>query len=56
MVEKVKTRKAKNKEGRDKRAALLKTDKEYAKKYFEGKSKRAAEKKSSFRKKKNKKK
>lgn len=49
-------RKKKRTEGRKKRALKLKTDKEFAKQYFEGKSKRSAEKKSAFRKKKSKKK
>lgn len=43
-------------EGRKKRALKLKTDKEFAAKYFEAKSKRANDKKSAFRKKKSKKK
>lgn len=43
-------------EGRKKRNLKLKTDKEFAKGYFEGKAKRAADKKSAFRKKKSKKK
>jgi len=42
--------------GRKKRSLKLKTDKEFAKQYFEGKSKRSTEKKSAFRKKKNRKK
>jgi hypothetical protein len=42
--------------GRNKTAAKLKTDKEFAKGFFEGKSKRALEKKAAFRKKKTKKK
>jgi hypothetical protein len=49
-------RKKKKVEGRKKRAVKLKSDKEFAKQYFEGKSKRAADKKSAFRKKKSKKK
>ena len=49
-------RKAKKKVGRQKRVAKLKTDKEFAKTYFAGRSKRATDKKSSFRKKKSKKK
>jgi len=40
------------KKGRDKRKAKMKTDVEYKKKVFEGKSKRATEKKAAFRKKK----
>ncbi|MEK6707174.1 MAG: hypothetical protein AABZ06_15465 [Bdellovibrionota bacterium] len=43
-------------DGRKKRKLKLKTDKEYSKAYFEAKSKRSAEKKSAFRKKKSKKK
>ncbi|HLE00681.1 MAG TPA: hypothetical protein VJB59_10510 [Bdellovibrionota bacterium] len=39
-------------EGRKKRALKLKTDKEFAKKFFEAKSKRSTDKKSAFRKKK----
>ncbi len=42
--------------GRKKRTLKLKTDKEFAKTYFEAKSKRSTEKKSAFRKKKSKKK
>lgn len=38
--------------GRSKRKLRLKTDKEFAKAYFEGRSKRAADKKSAYRKKK----
>ena len=38
--------------GRAKRVARLKTDKEFAKTYFEAKSKRSTDKKSAFRKKK----
>jgi hypothetical protein len=49
-------RRKKKTEGRNKRVLKLKTDKEFSKTYFERKSKRAAEKKSTFRKKKNKKK
>ena len=41
---------------RKKLSAKLKTDKEFSKGYFEARSKRAIEKKSTFRKKKNKKK
>jgi hypothetical protein len=48
-------RKTKKKLGRDKRKAKIATDKEFAKAHFEGKSKRAADKKTAFRKKKNKK-
>ena len=44
------------KKGRDQRNAKLATDKEFAKTYFEAKSKRSTEKKSVFRKKKSKKK
>lgn len=43
-------------EGRKKRKLKLKTDKDFAKTYFEAKSKRSVEKKSAFRKKKTKKK
>lgn len=43
-------------QGRKKRQLKLKTDKEFAKKYFEAKSKRSTDKKSAFRKKKSKKK
>lgn len=43
-------------EGRKKRSAKLKTDREFAKTFFEAKSKRAGEKKSAFRKKKSRKK
>jgi hypothetical protein len=42
--------------GRKKLTAKLKTDKEFSKTYFEGRSKRATEKKAAFRKKKSKKK
>ena len=42
--------------GREKRKQKLKTDKEFAKTYFEARSKRSTEKKSAFRKKKSKKK
>jgi hypothetical protein len=49
-------RKRKKAEGRKKRTLKLRTDKEFAKQYFEGKSKRATDKKSGFRKKKSKKK
>jgi hypothetical protein len=49
-------RRKKKAEGREKRALRLKTDKEFAKSFFEGKSKRAIEKKAAFRKKKSKKK
>jgi hypothetical protein len=45
-------RKQKKKEGRAKRKAKLSTDKEYAKAFFEAKSKRSAERKAAFRKKK----
>ena len=41
--------------GRKKRALKLKTDKEFAKTYFTAKSKRSVDKKSAYRKKKNKK-
>lgn len=44
------------KEGRKKRALKLKTNKEFAKAYFDARSKRSTEKKSAFRKKKSKKK
>ena len=43
-------------EGRNKRKLRLKTDREFAKTYFDAKSKRSTEKKSTFRKKKTKKK
>lgn len=43
-------------EGRKKRVQKLKTDKEFAKAFFESKAKRAADKKSAFRKKKSRKK
>jgi hypothetical protein len=43
-------------EGRNKRKLKLQSDKEFAKTYFEAKSKRSVEKKSAFRKKKSKKK
>lgn len=46
------SRKTLRKKGRDKRKAKLKTDVEYKKKVFEGKSKRSTEKKAAFRKKK----
>lgn len=49
-------RRKKKAEGRKKKAVKLKTDKEFAKAFFEGKSKRANEKKAAFRKKKSKKK
>ncbi len=49
-------RKFKKKLGRGKRALKLKTDKEFAKTFFEARSKRSTDKKSTFRKKKNKKK
>ena len=42
--------------GRKKLTAKLRTDKEFAKTYFEGRSKRSTEKKAAFRKKKSKKK
>lgn len=41
--------------GRDKRKAKMATDKEYAAKFFEGRKKRSDDKKTAFRKKKNKK-
>jgi hypothetical protein len=47
-----KSRKTTKKEGRAKRSERLKTDPEFKKAYFEGKSKRANDKKASFRKKK----
>jgi len=49
-------RRKKKVEGRKKRAQKLKTDKDFAKQYFEGKSKRSTDKKSAFRKKKSRKK
>jgi len=48
-------RKTKKKLGRDKRKTKIVADKEFAKALFEGKSKRSADKKVAFRKKKNKK-
>lgn len=50
------SRKKKKDLGRKKRVLKLKTDKVFSKAYHEGKAKRAADKKSAFRKKKNKKK
>ncbi len=50
------SRRRKKTEGRQKRVLKLKTDPEFAKKYFETKSKHALDKKSAFRKKKTKKK
>jgi hypothetical protein len=50
------SRKKKKDLGRKKRVLKLKTDKVFSKAYHEGKSKRAADKKSAFRKKKTKKK
>jgi hypothetical protein len=53
MTEKTKpSRKTLRKKGRAKRKEKLKTNTEFKKAFFEGKSKRALEKKSSFRKKK----
>jgi len=49
-------RKRKKAEGRKKKAQKLQSNKEFAKSYFEAKSKRSTEKKSAFRKKKSKKK
>lgn len=49
-------RRRKKAEGRKKRVLKLKTDKDFAKKYFEAKTKRSTDKKASFRKKKTKKK
>lgn len=49
-------RRRKKAEGRKKRALKLRTDKEYAKTFFEGRSKRSNDKKSAFRKKKSRKK
>lgn len=49
-------RRVKRAEGRKKRVLKLKTDPAFAKQFFENKSKKALEKKSSFRRKKNKKK
>lgn len=46
------SRKTLRKAGRDKRKTKLKTDPEFKKTYFEGKSKRATDKKAAFRKKK----
>jgi hypothetical protein len=48
-------RRTKKKLGRDKRKAKIQTDKAFAGKYFEAKSKRATDKKVTFRKKKSKK-
>jgi hypothetical protein len=50
------SRKGKKAEGRSKRKLKLQADKAFAKQYFEAKSKRSADKKSAFRKKKSKKK
>lgn len=50
------TRKKKKTEGRKKRAQKLKTNKEFAKIFFDAKSKRSTDKKAAFRKKKSKKK
>ena len=47
-----KSRKTKKKAGRDKRKAKIKTDKEFAKTFFEARSKRSTEKKAGYRKKK----
>jgi hypothetical protein len=49
-------RRTKKAAGRKKRVLKLKTDKEFAKGYFEARSKRANDKKSAFRKKKSRKK
>lgn len=49
-------RRRKKAEGRKKLSAKLKTDKEFSKTFFEGRSKRANDKKVAFRKKKSKKK
>lgn len=49
-------RRRKKAEGRKKRALKLRTDKEYAKTFFEARSKRSNDKKSAFRKKKSRKK
>ena len=49
-------RRRKKTEGRKKRAVKLKTDKEFAKTFFEGRGKRANDKKVAFRKKKSRKK
>ena len=46
------SRKTLRKKGREKLTAKLKTDKEFAKTYFESRSKRSNEKKAAFRKKK----
>jgi hypothetical protein len=46
------SRRTLRKKGRDKRKEKMKTDVEYKKKVFEGKSKRANDKKAAFRKKK----
>lgn len=50
-----KSRKTLRTEGRKKRVAKLKTDREFAKSFFEAKSKRSNERKTAFRKKKTKK-
>lgn len=50
------SRKTLRKLGRDKRNKKIATDKEFAKTYFEARSKRSTEKKSTFRKKKSRKK
>lgn len=50
------TRRRKKTEGRNKRTLKLRTDKEFAKTFFEARSKRANDKKAAFRKKKSRKK
>lgn len=50
------TRRRKKAEGRKKRAQKLRSDKEFAKTFFEARSKRSNDKKSAFRKKKSRKK
>jgi hypothetical protein len=56
MENKKNIRKVKKAAGRKKRVEKLKTDKNFAKTYFEAKSKKANDKKSAFKKKKNRKK
>jgi len=56
LIQKRQQKKKSKAEGRRKRSQKLKTDKEFAKTYFEAKSKKSSEKKSVFRKKKSRKK
>jgi hypothetical protein len=56
LLKKRALRRRKKTEGRKKLTAKLKTDKEFSKAFFEGRSKRANDKKAAFRKKKSKKK